>query len=59
MLFRSVKKVFDFRPKAIIDALKLDRPQYAQTASYGHFGNAAYAWEQTDKADEIKKALLG
>ena len=50
-----VKKVFDFRPLAIIRGLKLNRPQYAPTAAYGHFGNPSYAWEQTDKAEEIKK----
>ncbi len=50
-----VKKVFDFRPLAIIRGLKLNRPQYAPTAAYGHFGDPTYAWEQTDKAEEIKK----
>ena len=50
-----VRKVFDFRPLAIIRGLKLNRPQYAPTAAYGHFGDPTYAWEQTDKAEEIKK----
>lgn len=50
-----VKKVFDFRPLAIIRGLKLNRPQYAPTAAYGHFGDPTYAWEQTDKAEEIRK----
>ena len=52
-----VKKTFDFRPMAIINALKLDRPQYEETARYGHFGKEAYAWEKTDKVKEIKKLL--
>lgn len=54
---RAVKEVFDFRPRAIIDNLKLDAPQYRQAASYGHFGNPSYAWERPDKAEELKKYL--
>lgn len=50
-------KVFDFRPKAIIDALDLRKPVYFDTASYGHFGKADYSWEKTDKVEELKKLL--
>lgn len=56
-LAEIVRKVFDFRPLAIITALGLDKPQYASTARYGHFGNEEYAWERTDKTEEIKKYL--
>jgi S-adenosylmethionine synthetase len=54
-----VKKNFDMRPKAIIEQLKLLRPIYRKTAVFGHFGrnDADFAWERTDKADELKKAL--
>ncbi len=52
-----VKKVFDFRPLAIISGLRLNRPQYGKTAAYGHFGDPTFAWEQTDKTEEIKKLL--
>ncbi|MGH2364797.1 MAG: methionine adenosyltransferase [Chloroflexota bacterium] len=47
-----VVKHFDFRPAAIIRDLKLRRPIYQQTASYGHFGrlDVDLPWEQTDKA---------
>ena len=55
-LVEIVKKVFDFRPKAIIDALDLQRPIYEDTAAYGHFGKPGYSWEKTDKADELRKA---
>jgi S-adenosylmethionine synthetase len=53
----AVKKVFDLRPKAIIETLKLKRPIYELTASYGHFGRELpeFTWEATDKADELKK----
>jgi len=52
-----VRKVFDFRPKQIIDHLNLKRPIYQKTAAYGHFGrnDADFTWEKTDKVDEIKK----
>ena len=52
-----VKKVFDMRPSAIIDALALRRPIYRATASYGHFGRSGFPWERTDKVEEIKKLL--
>ena len=55
-LVEIVKKIFDFRPKAIIDALDLQRPIYEDTAAYGHFGKPGYSWEKTDKVDELKKA---
>lgn len=56
-LAEIVGKVFDFRPMAIITELGLDKAQYAPTARYGHFGNPSYAWEKTDKTEEIKKLL--
>ena len=51
------KKVFDFRPKQIIEKLNLKRPIYLKTAAYGHFGrlDPDFTWEKTDKAEEIKK----
>jgi S-adenosylmethionine synthetase len=53
-----VRKHFDLRPRAIIDHLKLRRPIYEKTASYGHFGreDPDFTWEKTDKAKELKKA---
>ncbi len=52
-----VVKEFDLRPMAIIEKLKLNSPVYKKTASYGHFGKEEFAWEQTDKADDLKKYL--
>lgn len=49
-----VKKEFDLRPAAIIKKLDLRKPVYSQTASYGHFGRDAFAWERTDKAEQLK-----
>jgi S-adenosylmethionine synthetase len=50
--------LFDFRPAAIIDQLKLLAPQhwnYEQTAAYGHFGRKQFPWERTDKVDTLKQ----
>ena len=54
-----VKKNFDMRPKAIIEHLKLLRPIYQKTATFGHFGrdDPDFTWETTDKAEELAKAL--
>ena len=51
-----VNKVFDLRPAAIIDTLKLRAPIYRQLAAYGHVGreDLDVQWEKTDKADAIK-----
>ena len=52
-----VQKVFDLSPAGIIDTFKLRRPIYRKTASYGHFGRNEFPWEQTDKVEELKKAI--
>ncbi|MFH1841418.1 MAG: methionine adenosyltransferase [Candidatus Nealsonbacteria bacterium] len=52
-----VRKVFDFRPKQIIEYLNLKRPIYLKTACYGHFGrdDEDFTWEKTDKKEELLK----
>ncbi len=57
ILAKVVKEVFDFRPLAIINNLRLDRPIYRATSNYGHFGRKGFAWEETDKVDEVKATL--
>ena len=56
-LAEIVKKEFDFRPLAIIEKLGLKEPIFKKTASYGHFGRKGFPWENTDKAEELKKYL--
>ncbi|MBR2913095.1 MAG: methionine adenosyltransferase [Oscillospiraceae bacterium] len=58
-LAKVVDKVFDLRPRGIIEMLDLRRPQYRKLAAYGHFGreNIGVVWEKTDKVDAIKAAL--
>jgi S-adenosylmethionine synthetase len=55
----SVKELFDLRPAAIIEELDLRRPIYRKTAAYGHFGRneREFTWEQTPRADELRRAL--
>jgi S-adenosylmethionine synthetase len=55
---KIIENVFDLRPAAIIDSLKLKRPIYRETARNGHFGRNLpdFAWEKLNKVQEIKKA---
>ena len=55
---RIVEKVFDLRPAAIIEKLKLRRPIYRETARNGHFGRELpnFTWEKLDMVDKIRKA---
>ncbi len=56
-IVKLVRGNFDLTPKGIIDHLKLRRPIYKKTAAYGHFGknDPDFTWEQTDKAETLKK----
>ncbi len=54
---KAVEKVFDLSPAGIIQTLDLKRPIYQRTAAYGHFGRDSFPWEQTDKAEELKKEV--
>ena len=55
----AVKKVFDLRPSAIIDALELRKPIYKQLSAYGHMGRTDLdiPWERTDRTDLLSKEL--
>ncbi len=55
---RAVDQVFDLRPGAFREELKLHRPIYQKTAAYGHFGrdDQDFTWERTDKADALRSA---
>jgi S-adenosylmethionine synthetase len=57
-ILKLVREHFDLSPHGIIRDLRLRRPIYRATASYGHFGRTDIdaPWEQTDKADELRKA---
>jgi len=55
---RAVDQVFDLRPGAFREELKLHRPIYQKTAAYGHFGrdDHDFTWERTDKSDVLRTA---
>ncbi|MBE6019388.1 MAG: methionine adenosyltransferase [Clostridiales bacterium] len=55
---KLITEHFDMRPAAIIRKLELDKPQYRALAAYGHMGRTALGvkWEDTDKADELRRA---
>ncbi len=47
-------------PRAIRTHLKLNRPIYARSAAYGHFGRqydneGGFSWERTDLVEELKR----
>lgn len=54
-----VRKVFDLRPRAIIEQLDLRKPIFKKTAAYGHFGreDQGFQWEKTNRVDELKQAI--
>ena len=59
-LLELVKTHFKLSPKGIIEQLNLLRPIYKKTSSYGHFGreDPDFTWEKTDRAEELKKAVM-
>ena len=59
LIVSAVRKVFNLKPKGIIDMLDLKRPIYLQTAAYGHFGrnDLDLPWEKTDQIEALKKAM--
>ncbi len=59
---RAVRTVMDLSPSGIRRHLDLNRPIYAKTAAYGHFGRRAgrdgsFAWERLDLVKELKEAV--
>ena len=49
-------------PRGIREHLLLNRPIYARTAAYGHFGRSpekdgGFSWEKTDLADKLKSGV--
>ena len=59
LIRRAVENTVDLRPSGIIRRFDLQRPIYAQTASYGHFGrtDVKLPWEKTDLALDLKRYI--
>ena len=58
----ALEKVMDLTPRGIRKHLDLNKPIYARTSAYGHFGrkpdaDGGFSWEKTDLADKIKAAV--
>jgi S-adenosylmethionine synthetase len=49
-----INKMFDMKPRAIIERLDLLKPIYSATAAYGHFGRDIFPWEKLDRLEELK-----
>jgi S-adenosylmethionine synthetase len=54
--------LMSLKPRGIREHLGLNKPIYARTAAYGHFGrepdaDGGFSWENTDLADQIKRAF--
>ncbi|MFP3700796.1 methionine adenosyltransferase domain-containing protein, partial [Burkholderia sp. SIMBA_013] len=50
-------------PRGIRTHLGLNRPVYARTAAYGHFGREAeadggFSWEKTDLVNDLRAAFF-
>ena len=63
-LEKALRKVMDLSPRGIRTHLDLNKPIYARTSSYGHFGrkpdkDGGFSWEKTDLVAKLKKAIKG
>ncbi len=61
-LSKVLQELMDLSPRGIRTHLQLNRPIYARTAAYGHFGRApesdgGFSWEKTDLADQLRRAF--
>ncbi len=61
-LSKTLQQLVDLSPRGIREHLALNKPIYARTSSYGHFGRApekdgGFSWEKTDLVSQLKSAL--
>jgi len=62
-LARVVNEMVNLSPRGIREHLHLNRPIYAVTSAYGHFGRVpdlekgTFTWEKTDLAEELRRAF--
>ena len=62
VLEQAIRKVMDLSPSGIRRHLDLNKPIYAKTSAYGHFGRKAgrdgsFSWEKTDLVKPFKDAV--
>ena len=61
-LEKAVAQAMDLTPRGIRTHLDLNRPIYARTSAYGHFGRTpdnegGFSWEKTDLVEPLKRAV--
>ena len=61
-LSRVLQELLDLSPRGIRTHLGLNKPIYARTSAYGHFGRApeadgGFSWERLDLVDELRRAF--
>jgi S-adenosylmethionine synthetase len=61
-LEQAAAKAMDLTPRGIRTHLDLNRPIYARTSAYGHFGRTpdnegGFSWEKTDLVEPLKRAV--
>lgn len=59
---KALADAMDLSPRGIRTQLELNKPIYARTSAYGHFGRApeddgGFSWERTDLADALRRAV--
>ena len=57
ILCSAVQEVFNLRPAAIIEKLRLTDVIYSDTATYGHFRYGLHSWEFLDCYKELREAV--
>lgn len=57
VLTLAAEEVFNLKPAAIIEKLRLRNIHYSDTSTYGHFNSFLFPWEDVDKYKEFKKAV--
>jgi S-adenosylmethionine synthetase len=61
-LGKVLNEIMNLSPRGIREHLELNRPIYARTSAYGHFGrrheaDGGFSWERTDLSDELRRAF--
>ena len=54
-LIELVKEIFNLRPAAIIEKLRLRNAIYSDTATHGHFNSSLFPWENVDFNLNLRK----
>lgn len=53
----AAQEVFNFRPAAIIEKLRLRNIHYSDTAVYGHFNSCLFPWEDVNRYSKLREVV--